>query len=102
MLARVSTVLGRRAVYVARAAPSVVPTAVRCFSAVVPKGGAKAGPTDLASVLKKEIDYETEEGGGSTDQLAQIAQTLYTKHQFSVEGACSISFDWQSSVPHLH
>lgn len=92
MLARASSVLGRRAVCVARAAPSVVPAAVRCFSAVVPKGGAKAGSTDLASVLKKEVDYETEEGGGSTDQLSQIAQTLYTKHQFSVEGSLQASF----------
>jgi hypothetical protein len=67
---------------------AVAPTAVRCFGALTPQGGKVAAPTDLASVLKKEIDYEAEEGGSET-QLASIAQSLYTASGFKLEGASS-------------
>jgi hypothetical protein len=65
---------------------AVAPAAVRCFGALTPQGGKVAAPTDLASVLKKEIDYEAEEGGSET-QLASIAQSLYTASGFKLEGA---------------
>lgn len=78
MLSRVA----RRVLVSAAARPATL--AVRAFGAVAKAGAAKA--TDLASVLKDEMDYEKEEGGASDANLATIAQSLHTASGFKVEG----------------
>ncbi len=80
---RSAILLGRRAVAVSTR--SIAPIAsIRALSAVTK--GEQPLATDLASILKKEIEYESEESTGDS-QLTAIAQNVFSTSGFKVDGS---------------